>query len=133
MQARQRGVHVEVILPGPIIDTATTRRASRARWGPLLEAGVRIHEFQPTMYHCKVMIVDECWTSVGSTNFDTRSFRLNDEANLNVYDSDFAAALLADWEHDRSRSREVTHATWQRRPLREKAIEHVAALLRSQL
>lgn len=59
------------------------RRASRARWCDLLEAGAEIHEYQPTMYLCKVMIVDDVWVSVGSTNFDTRSFRLNDEANLN--------------------------------------------------
>lgn len=131
--ARHRGVHVEIIVPGPLIDTETTRRASRARWGPLLEAGVIIHEFQPTMYHCKVMIVDEQWVSVGSTNFDNRSFRLNDEANLNVYDHDFAAVLRADFEADRKRSRQVTLATWRARPWREKFIEHTAALLRSQL
>jgi cardiolipin synthase A/B len=133
VQARQRGVHIEVILPGPLIDTETTRRASRARWGPLLEAGVIIHEFQPTMYHCKVMIVDERWTSVGSTNFDTRSFRLNDEANLNIYDADFAASLLKDWMDDRTRARQITYEAWKNRPWREKLIEHSAALLRSQL
>jgi cardiolipin synthase A/B len=131
--ARKRGVHVEIIVPGPLIDTETARRASRARWGPLLEAGVIIHEFQPTMYHCKVMIVDDQWTSVGSTNFDNRSFRLNDEANLNVFDRDFAMALRADFEADRKRSRQVTLAAWRARPWHEKLIEHAAALLRSQL
>ena len=77
----QRGVQVRMIVPGPIIDTDVVRRASRASWGPLLEAGAEIHEYQPTMYHCKVMIVDGLLVSVGSTNFDMRSFRLNDEAN----------------------------------------------------
>lgn len=131
--ARKRGVHVEIIVPGPIIDTETTRRASRARWGPLLEAGVIIHEYQPTMYHCKVMIVDGRWTSVGSTNFDNRSFRLNDEANLNVYDTAFAALLYRDFESDRTRARRVTYVAWRARPWREKLIEHAAALFRSQL
>ena len=84
--ARKRGVEVDIILPGKHIDTQTVRRASRSRWGPLLEAGVKIYEYQPTMFHCKTMIVDDVWVSVGSTNFDNRSFRLNDEANLNVLD-----------------------------------------------
>lgn len=131
--ARRRGVIIEVIVPGPLIDTHITRRASRARWGPLLEAGVRIFEYQPTMFHCKVMIVDGRWTSVGSTNFDTRSFRLNDEANLNVYDAAFAEALTRDFREDLTRTREVTLRAWQRRPWREKLVEHTAALLRSQL
>ena len=90
VEARRRGVNVEIIVPGPITDAGLVRRASRAKWGPLLEAGVRIYEYQPTMYHAKVMMVDDYWTSVGSTNFDNRSFRLNDEANLNVFDEAFA-------------------------------------------
>lgn len=131
--ACKRGVHVEIIVPGPCIDTTLTRRASRARWGPLLEAGVILHEYQPTMYHCKVMIVDDLWTSVGSTNFDNRSFRLNDEANLNVYDRAFAAALREDFEHDRTRAQRITLQAWRARPAREKLIEKAAELLRSQL
>ena len=131
--ARKRGVMVQIIVPGPYIDTETTRKASRARWGKLLEAGVEIYEYQPTMYHCKVMIVDALWTTVGSTNFDNRSFRLNDEANLNVFDREFAASQIADFEMDLQRSRRVTLEEWQRRPWREKLLEHAAALLRSQL
>ena len=84
--ALQRGVQVEIIVPGRHIDTKITRRASRSQWGPLLAAGAAIYEYQPTMYHCKVMVIDDCWVSVGSTNFDNRSFRLNDEANLNAID-----------------------------------------------
>ena len=131
--ARKRGVRVEVIVPGKEIDTAVTRRASRARWGKLLEAGVEIHEFQPTMYHCKVMIVDGLWTSVGSTNFDSRSFRLNDEANLNIYDAAFAARQSEIFSADKARSRQVTLEQWNHRPLREKLVERAASLLRSQL
>jgi cardiolipin synthase len=88
--ARRRGVKVVIIVPGEHNDTNVTRRAGRSRWGPLLEAGTEIYEYQPTWYHCKVMIVDDCCTSVGSANFDNRSFRLNDEANVNVNDADFA-------------------------------------------
>ena len=81
--AAKRGVTVQIITVGKHADSETVRRASRARWGALLESGVEIHEYQPTMYHCKVMIVDGLWTTVGSTNFDPRSFSLNDEANVN--------------------------------------------------
>jgi len=63
---------VQLILPGPRKDRGLVRRASRFEWWPFLRAGVEINEYQPTMYHCKVMIVDELWTSVGSTNFDSR-------------------------------------------------------------
>jgi cardiolipin synthase len=131
--ASRRGVRVEVIAPGHYIDFSVVRRASRARWGPLLEAGVAIYEFQPTMYHTKVMIVDDLWASVGSTNFDSRSFRLNDEANLNVFDPDVAAELAAHFEEDKVRSRAVTLETWRARPWRDKARERLAELLRAQL
>jgi cardiolipin synthase A/B len=131
--ARRRGVDVEVIVPGTKIDSELSRKASRSRWGDLLEAGVEIYEYQPTMYHCKVMVVDDLWVSVGSTNFDNRSFRLNDEANLNVYDADFARRQVKDFEEDRKKAHRVTLADWQHRPLSEKILEHAAGLLRSQL
>ena len=131
--ARRRGVTVEIVLPGKNIDTQVVRRASRSRWGRLLEAGVEIYEFQPTMYHCKVMIVDDLWASVGSTNFDNRSFRLNDEANLNVYDAELAAHQTRCFEQDKSRSRRITLEEWQNRPISEKLVERAAGLLRWQL
>ena len=133
LAARERGVSVEIVVPGGHIDAKVTRKASKGLWGPLLEAGVRIYEFQPTMYHCKVMIVDDVWVSVGSTNFDNRSFRLNDEANLNVLDPDFAAEQARTFEADKERSREITLAMWQARPWREKLKERLAGLVRSQL
>ena len=133
VSARERGVEVEIIVPGGHIDSKVTRKASRGLWGPLLEAGVKIYEFQPTMYHCKVMIVDDAWVSVGSTNFDNRSFSLNDEANLNILDPEFAAAQSKVFEADRARSREITLEAWRRRPWQEKVKEWAAGLLRSQL
>ena len=131
--AMRRGVRLRLIVPGPIVDAEVVRRASRATWGPLLEAGAEIYEYQPTMFHCKVLIVDRLLTSVGSTNFDPRSFRLNDEAQLNVYDAAFAAEQTAVFERDLLRSRRVTLADWQQRPWREKLIERTAALLNPQL
>ena len=131
--AMRRGVRVRIITPGPIIDSQTVRGASRASWGPLLEAGAQISEYQPTMFHCKVFTVDGLLVSVGSTNFDNRSFRLNDEANLNIYDEDFAAAQTAQFEADLKQSRQLTLAAWRDRPLTEKAMEHVAAWLSKQL
>ena len=131
--ACRRGVKVEIVVPGEHVDTAVTRRAGRSRWGRLLSAGAEIYEYRPTMYHCKVMIVDDVWTSVGSTNFDNRSFRLNDEANLNVYDADFAAGQARSFERDKERSHRVTLGEWENRPWTERLKERAAGLLRSQL
>jgi cardiolipin synthase A/B len=133
VEALKRGVTVRIIVPGPHIDTAVVRRASRARWGELLEAGAEIHEYEPTMFHCKVMVVDGVWTSVGSTNFDNRSFAVNDEANLNIYDRDFARLQVRIFEQDLERSRRVTLEEWRNRPWHEKLWEHTTTLLGSQL
>ena len=131
--AQKRGVDVEIIVPGTKIDSELTRKASRSRWGDLLGAGIEIYEYRPTMYHCKVMVVDDLWVSVGSTNFDNRSFRLNDEANLNVFDADFARRQSEVFENDKARSHRVTLEEWKHRPLWEKVVERLAGLLRSQL
>lgn len=131
--AKQRGVQVQIIVPNQLTDEPLVRRASRSRWGSLLEAGIEIFEFQRTMYHCKVLIVDGVWVSVGSTNFDNRSFQLNDEVNLNVFDAAFARRESENFANDRSRSVQVTLQGWKQRPLREKMTERLAGLLRSQL
>jgi cardiolipin synthase len=133
VEALKRGVRLRMILPGPITDASLVRRASRAKWGPILKAGGQIYEYQPTMYHCKILVVDGLWTSVGSTNFDNRSFRLNDEANLNVLHGEFARRQLADFEKDLGNSRRVTYDEWSNRPLAEKAWEHFLALFGPQL
>lgn len=133
LDALKRGVRVRLITPGKLIDTEVVRSASRGTWGPLLKAGAEIYEYQPTMYHCKVMIVDQMMVSVGSTNFDNRSFRLNDEANLNVYDAAFATRQTQVFEDDLKQSRRVTLAQWEARPFKEKFMERLALLLHSQL
>ena len=131
--ARQRGVRVEIIVPGKYIDSKIVRQASRGRWEKLLEAGVAIYEYQPTMYHVKVMVVDGLWSSVGSTNFDNRSFALNDEANLNVLDTVFAARQEAIFEEDKTHARQVTLEMWRNRPRMERFKEWLSGLLRAQL
>lgn len=133
MDALRRGVRLRIVTPGEHTDTETVKSASRGTWGPLLAAGAEIYEYEPTMYHCKVMIVDQRMVSVGSTNFDNRSFRLNDEANLNVYDEAFARRQSEVFEQDIRRSRRVTHEDWLNRPWTEKMAEKLTGMLESQL
>ena len=133
VEAAKRGVKIRIITPGEDIDASVVRHASRARWGELLEAGVVIAEYQPTMFHCKIMIVDGYMVSTGSTNFDNRSFRLNDEANLNVYDAGFAAEMTREFEQDFAKTRAITIEQWRNRPWKEKVIEHASSLLGKQL
>ena len=133
VEARRRGVTVEIIVPGPVTDAGLVRRASRAKWGPLLAAGVRIYEYQPTMYHNKLMVVDDYWVSVGSANFDNRSFRLNDEANLNVFDEAFGREQAEVFARDKERTKQVTLEEWRSRPLTERLEEMVGWTLRRQL
>ena len=131
--AMKRGVRLRIVVPGEHIDSETVRKASRALWGNLLAAGAVIAEYQPTMYHCKVMIVDGLLVSVGSTNFDNRSFRLNDEATLNVLDAAFAKEQTAVFEADLAKARRITHAEWLQRPRTERLIEYAASLIGAQL
>jgi len=131
--AVNRGVKIQIIMPGEKGDAGVVRRASRARWGELLAVGVEMYEYQPTMYHCKVLIVDGVLVSVGSTNFDNRSFSLNDEANLNIYDTQFAREQIEIFQKDLARSKRYTLEEWKHRPISEKILEQAVSLLGSQL
>jgi cardiolipin synthase len=131
--ARRRGVRVRILVPGKHIDSEVVRLASKASWGSLLQAGVEIYEYQPTMMHSKLLVVDGAMVSVGSTNFDPRSFRLNDEASLNVYDQEFAARMIAVFERDLLSAERYTYERWSQRSWREKVMESVVYPLRSQL
>jgi cardiolipin synthase len=133
LAARERGVRVRILLPGPWIDTEVVRIASKATWGSLLQAGVEIYVYQPTMMHTKLLIIDNEMISVGSTNFDPRSFRLNDEANLNVYDEAFAQRMTDVFERDLRPTKRYTYEMWRRRPLSEKLVEKLLRPIRSQL
>ena len=106
--AARRGVRVEILVPGKHIDQQLVRVSSRRHWPAMIKVGVKIYEYQPTMVHVKLMIVDDIFVSVGSGNFDNRSIRLNDEANLDVLDRGFAAGQTRLFEMDKRNSREVT-------------------------
>jgi cardiolipin synthase len=133
IEARRRGVRVRVLLPGPHIDSETVRIASKREWGPLLREGVEIHLYQPTMFHTKMLIIDTELVSVGSTNFDYRSFRLNDEASLNVFDVGFAEQMTGVFELDLRDATAFTYAMWQSRPLKQRIAETLILPFRSQL
>jgi cardiolipin synthase len=132
VRAVQRGVEVTVINPGRKSDHLLTRRSSRRLYGELLQAGVRIFEYRPAMIHAKVLLVDEKWSVVGSTNFDNRSFGLNDEVNLAALDAGLAARLEADFVADLKDSHEITYEEWRRRPLAERITESFGWLLERQ-
>jgi cardiolipin synthase A/B len=133
VDAADRGVQVDILVPGPVNDMPIVRHASRNFWGPMLKAGVRIFEYQPTFLHTKLLIVDEIFASVGSTNFDERSFRLNDEANLNVFDADFAREQIDMFARDMAVSRQITLAEWQSRSAWERLRDWGWSWLRPQL
>jgi cardiolipin synthase A/B len=131
--AAHRGVVVRILVPGRHTDVPFVRRASRSGWGPLLKAGVALFEYQPTMIHCKVTVIDGHWTTLGSANFDNRSFRLNDEANLDVFSDALAEEQSRQLDDDLQRSRRVTLRDWRRRPLSQRVQEALARVLYSQL
>jgi cardiolipin synthase len=133
LEARKRGVEIEIIVPGAKSDARVVRRASRHFWGGLLRAGVKIHEFEPTMYHSKIVIIDGIWTSVGSTNIDERALSLNDEANINFYDERLARRQIELFEADLKRSRPYTTSQWEQRTLVEKVSDWLSSFLRSQI
>lgn len=133
VDARKRGVRVRILVPGEHIDSEMVRLSSRSSWGELLEVGVEIHEYTPTMMHTKMLIIDSELVSVGSTNFDIRSFRLNDEASLNIYDRAFGAKMTAVFEKDLGPTELYDLAKWHDRPLREKLAERLLYPIRSQL
>jgi cardiolipin synthase len=131
--ARHRGVRIRVLMPGKNTDSDAARVASKASWGPLLLAGVEMYEYEPTMFHNKMLIVDHEMVSVGSTNFDLRSFQLNDEASLNVYNHAFAERMTAVFEQDLKPTRRYTYDQWKKRPWKEKFKEKFLIPIRSQL
>jgi cardiolipin synthase len=129
VRAVERGVAVKVVVPGDHSDHLMTRRASRRRFGELLQGGCEIHEYEPSMIHVKSLVVDGVWSVVGSTNFDNRSFGLNDEVNLAAQSRALAARLAADFQQDLQRSHRVTYDAWRRRSAWEKFMETLGSLI----
>ena len=129
---KERNVKVKVITPGTANNHSMTRRASRRIYGELLQAGIEIYEYQPGMIHKKALVVDECWSVVGSTNFDTRSFGLNDEVNLAALDTVTAKTLAEQFDIELSRSRKITYEEWANRSIAEKLLSTVGRIMERQ-
>jgi cardiolipin synthase len=122
--AVKRGVDVRVIVPtDEQSDVPATKAAGRAWFGPMLRGGVKIFEYEPTMFHPKTMVVDGIFSTVGTANFDDRSFHLNEEINVFVYDTGFAAQMRESFQRDLERSREYTLAMWNARPVSKRITE----------
>ena len=132
VRALGRGVKIEVVTPGVHSDHLLTRTSSRRLYGDLLAAGARIYEYSPGMIHAKTMVVDGAWAVVGTTNFDNRSFGLNDEVNIAACDRRLAARLAEDFARDRAESREMSYEEWRGRPLWERAYEQLGRMLERQ-
>jgi cardiolipin synthase len=120
---QERNVKVRILVPGRKSDHMLTRSTSRAGYGQLLKAGAEVYEYQPAMIHAKVLCVDGLWSVVGSTNFDNRSFGINDEVNLAVRDTGVAERLESDMNADLQESRKISLADWKHRPVTERAPE----------
>jgi cardiolipin synthase A/B len=133
IDAKKRGCDVKLLLSGKYIDNALAYYNSTATYGELLEAGVEIYNYNRTMLHHKIMIVDAMWSTIGTTNFDNRSFALNEENNVSVYDRAFAAELTRDFMADLEHSDRVELEEWRRRGIRVKALEFVASILKEQV
>lgn len=128
---RDRGVQVTILTPGVHSDHPMTRNSSLQFYGPLLKRGVEIYEYEPAMIHVKAMMVDDLWSVVGSTNFDHRSFELNDEVNLAILDAEVTKRLELDFERDLEQSRRITYKEWRRRT-RFRIFDRLEALLEKQ-
>jgi cardiolipin synthase len=132
VRAARRGVRVRVITPGAASNHPIARRASRRRYGDLITAGIEIYEYQPGMIHAKVLVVDGTWSVVGSTNFDSRSFDLNDEVNLATMDAQLASRLRVDFGNDVAASHRITQEEWNRRPWHERVLALLGFFLERQ-
>lgn len=129
LRARKRGVIVSILAPGKHDDHALTRSSGRSTYGDLLRGGAEIYEYEPSMIHAKITVVDGVWSVVGSTNLDNRSFGINDEINVAVLNPEVAARLTRDFQQDVSRSRRVTLQDWKKRSLYERGLELVGWFL----
>ncbi len=129
----KRGVAVHLMVPGKNTDSPFVRRAGCRLYASLLESGVRLYEFEPTLLHQKIVIIDDIWSHVGSTNFDSRSLALNEEVGVGVRDATLARELKKAFKNDLQRSREITREQWRRRPWRSKAFDWLAYQLHDQL
>jgi cardiolipin synthase len=132
LDGAKRGVQISIMVPGRYNNHPQARRASRRRFGELLKAGIAIYEYQPGMIHSKLLVVDEVWVVTGSTNFDNRSFGLNDEVNLAVQDAPLAARAMEQFAEDLRSCQAVTLEQWNRRSIGERVLAGLGAVLERQ-
>ncbi|MDT5062543.1 MAG: cardiolipin synthase [Acidobacteriota bacterium] len=130
--ATERGVEVKIIVPGKHSDHMLTRSSSRRLFGELLKAGAEIYEYEKSMIHAKTLMIDGLWSVIGTTNFDNRSFGLNDEINLAARDEKLTARIAEDFAADLVESREVSYEEWRHRSIFERAHELLGWVLERQ-
>ena len=123
------GVDVRIVVPGNHTDAIPVQLAGRSYYQELLEAGVRVFEYQPSMMHAKTVVIDDAWSVIGSANMDERSMELNEENVLGIGDEALARAIAEGVERDISRSKEVRLEDWRKRPLWQRSLEKVAKVL----
>jgi len=131
-QAASRRVRVAVLVPG-VIDHAIVRQAGRRQFGRLLKAGIEIYEYRPALLHAKTMVIDGVWATIGSTNLDNRSFALNDELNLVVYDAGVAQRLEQIFDDDLAYAKRIDYRDWRRRGIKARLLEILSIPLRDLL
>jgi len=128
VKAVQRGVDVRIMVPGKHIDVPVVRMASRVHYGELLEGGVKIYEYLPTMMHTKAAVFDGLFAIVGSINFDTRSMEKNAEESITFYDRGFGAKVEAMFDADMKNCRQIDYGRWRRRGIDNRFAEILSAL-----
>ena len=129
----KRGVAIHLMIPGQKTDSPFVRRAGCHLYADLLRAGVRLYEFEPTLLHQKIVVVDDIWSHIGSTNFDSRSLALNEEVGIGIHDAKVAAQLKHAFNEDLKRSKEIKLEQWQHRAWQARAFDWVAYQLHDQL
>jgi cardiolipin synthase len=133
-RAVARGVDVRIMLPGPVTDSPLVMHAGHRYFGALIDCGIRIFEHQTTLIHQKIMVVDGLWSHIGSSNFDDRSFDINEEAGVGVIDESVAAELKAAFEEDLKHCLELTRDAWNRRcTFKHRMIDRACYLVSGQL
>jgi cardiolipin synthase len=132
LERARAGVAIEVLVPGSI-DHNFVREASRSSWGELIQGGVRMYQYMPALLHAKTMVIDSVWTTVGSTNFDNRSFALSEELNVIVYSREIARRMEVVFGEDIAHAEPITYAKWKRRPFKSRVFERLVAPLRALL
>ena len=131
-EAAKRGVEIEVLMPGPHTDSRVARIAGEDAYRPLLEAGVQLYRYQPTMLHAKILLVDDAVAVTGSANFNHRSMGKDDEIAISIIHAPTIAALSADFDDDRERCHKVTLQEWQARGLWQRCKEYLGRMLSPQ-